>query len=169
MKTDLPADAHEQRITSVLARKAAERGYQQEAVTAYTPLSALLASEGGDDAEDAAARSEVLQMLIDFAMQDGPHPAAVMKNFYALVHALRPSAMPGWTCKDFAALFGETKAAHSWRVKKLFTRSLEARGARPIKARFQKSASATKAYSAAQLGNSNRRHGYTLPATDRAA
>lgn len=157
-------DGHEQRITSLLARKAAERGYQAEAVTGYTPLSALLASEDRDEEDERQARSEIVGMLIDFALQDGPHPAKVMKNFYALVHALRPQALPGkWTCQDFADLFGETKAAHSWRVKKLFERRLEARGARPIKARFQKTASATANYSAAQKGNHNRRHGLARP------
>jgi hypothetical protein len=157
-------DIHEQRINSLLARKAAERGSQAEAVTTYTPLSALLRSEDGDDDEQAAAaRSEVLGMMIDFTLQNGPHPASVLKNFYALVHALRPSAMPNWTCQNYADLFGETKAAHSWRVKQLMERFVVARGARPIRARFQKAASATKNYSKAQKGNRNRRHGLPRP------
>ena len=145
----------------MLARKAHQLGYEAGAsVTTYTPLSALLACEDGSDEDARQARSEVLGMLIDYAMQDGAHPAKVMKNFYAIVHALRPQALPGeWTCKDFGDLFGETKAAHSWRVKKLFDRRLKERGARPIKARFQKPASATPKYAAAQKGNSNRRHG----------
>lgn len=162
---DRDVDAHEARINSVLARKAAERGFDPgESVTTYTPLRALLDGEDGLDDEHARqARSEILEMMIDFTMQDGPHPASVMKNFYAMVHALRPKAMPAWTCQDFADLFGETKAAHSWRVKKLFTRRLENRGSRSIKAKFQKSPRATANYAAAQKGNSNRRHGQPLP------
>ena len=157
-------DPHEARIASVLARKAHQLGYAAPSVTTYTPLSALLASEDDDEEDERQARSEILGMLIDFTLQDGPHPAKVMKNFYALVHALRPQALPGkWTCQDFADLFGETKAAHSWRVKKLFERRLETRGARPIKARFQKASSATANYSAAQKGNRNRRHGHRRP------
>lgn len=159
-------DAHEARIASVLARKAAQQGYEPgEGVTTYTPLSALLASEAGEDEDDERrARSQIIGVLIDFVLQDGVHPAHALKNFYALVHALRPQALPGrWTCQDFADLFGETKAAHSWRVKQLFGARLEARGARPIKARFQKSASAVKSYAAAQQGNTNRRHGIPKP------
>lgn len=164
------ADAHEQRITSLLARKAAERGYQAEAVTGYTPLSALLRAEDGseDDEEARAVRSEALRALVDFIMQDGPEPLKVLKNFFATVHLLRPSKLPNWTCHDYAELFGETKAAHSWRVKKL-GKVLEARGGRPIKARFQKAASATKNYSAAQKGNRNRRHGHGRPGEREAA
>ena len=159
--SDREIDAHEARIESVLARKAHQLGYDAGAsVTTYTPLSALLASEEASDEDARQARSEVLGMLIDYALQDVAHPAKVMKNFYAIIHALRPQALPGeWTCKDFGDLFGETKAAHSWRVKKLFERRLKERGARPIKARFQKIAGASLKYSAAQQGNTNRRHG----------
>lgn len=169
--SDPQTDAHEARIASVLARKAAQLGYEAgPSVTTYTPLSALLASEEDADEDERQARSQVLGMLIDFTMQDGAHPAKVMKNFFALVHALRPQALPGkWTCQDFADLFGETKAAHSWRVKQLFGPRLEARGARPIKARFQKAASSTPNYSKAQQGNRNRRHGLPRPEERKAA
>lgn len=161
-------DAHEARIASVLARKAQQLGYDPGAsVTTYTPLSALLASEDGD-AEETQLRAEIVGALIDFILQRGPHPAHALKNFYAVVHAIRPEALPHWTCQDFADLWGETKAAHSWRVKQLFGR-LAARGARPIKARFQKSAAATPNYSAAQKGNRNRRHGLPRPEERRRA
>lgn len=167
---DRQSDAHEARIASVLARKAAAAGYDAGAsATTYTPLSALLASEE-DDQEETRLRSEVIGAFIDFVLQGGAHPAHALKNFYAVVHALRPQALPGkWTCQDFADLFGETKAAHSWRVKQIFGARLEARGARPIKARFQKPASATANYSAAQKGNRNRRHGLPRPDERKAA
>lgn len=148
-------EAHEARIASVLARKAMHSGYEAGAsVTTYTPLSALLASEEGDR-EEAQMRAEVIGALIDFVLQRGAHPAHALKNFYALVHALRPGALPHWTCQDFADLFGETKAAHSWRVKQIFR---TVKTARPMKARFQKSTAATAVYSDAQKGNRNRRH-----------
>lgn len=163
------AAEHEERIASVLARRASKAGMQAEGVTYRTPLSALLAAEEEDTDDTLAARSEIIGMMIDFAMQDGPHPQAVLKNFYAIVHALRPQALRGWTCQDIAELFGETKAAHSWRVKKIFKVRLEAVGARPIKARFQKPSGATANYSAAQKGNHNRRHGLARPDQRKAA
>ena len=143
-------------------------GYDAVArATIYTPLSELLASEDGDE-EETRLRAEIIVALIDFVLQRGAHPAHALKNFYAVVHAIRPDALPHWTCQDFADLWGETKAAHSWRVKQLFGR-LTARGARPIKARFQKPASATPNYSAAQKGNRNRRHGLPRPEEQRRA
>jgi hypothetical protein len=161
-------DAHEARIASVLARKASQLGYEAPSVTTYTPLSALLASEDGADEDERQARSEIVGKMLDFILQDGAHPAKAMKNLYAIVHALRPQALPGkWTCQDIADLFGETKAAHSWRVKQLCGPKLK--GARPIKARFQKAASATANYSAAQKGNHNRRHGLARPDERKAA
>lgn len=157
---------HEDRIASVLARRARESGYDSgPSVTQHTPLAALLQGEAGDDGEDEQRlRSEVIGAFVDFVLQDGAHPAHAMKNFFAVVHALRPQALPHWTCEDFAQLFGQTKAAHSWRVKKLFGPWIEARGGRAIRARFQKSASATPNYSKAQKGNRNRRHGLPRPA-----
>lgn len=160
-------DPQEARIASVLARKAHAMGYEGESATTYTPLSALLQSEDGDT-EEAQIRAEAIGAFIDFVLQRGPHPAHALKNFYAVVHAIRPQSLPDWTCQDFADLFGETKAAHSWRVKQLFSR-LSARSPRPIKARFQKSASASASYSAAQKGNNNRRHGLPRPEERRAA
>lgn len=154
----------EERIASVLARRAQASGYETgPAQTGHTPLAALLQAEAGPDQEDEhRIRVEAIGALVDFILQDGPHPGYAMKNFYAVVHALRPQALPNWTCDDFAQLFGQTKAAHSWRVKKLFGTLLEAKGGRGrvIRARFQKSATATAAYSQAQKGNTNRRHGH---------
>lgn len=160
MISDTDARRHEDRIESLLARKALASGYDVGARSeTYTPLDALLRSEEAADDEDEK-RSECIACFIDFLLQDGMHPARVMKNFYAAVHALRPQALPGeWTCEDFAALFGETRAAHSWRVKQLFSKRLEAAGKRPVKARFQKASGATANYAQAQKGNSNRRHG----------
>lgn len=162
----MSTDHHEKRIGELLERKAwqaQKAGLVAESVSHQTPLSALLAGEAGDDEDEQRRRSEVLVAFIDFVLQDGAHPGDAMKNFYAVVHALRPQALHNWTCEDFGQLFGQTKAAHSWRVKKLFGPFMEARGARPIRARFQKAASASASYAAAQKGNRNRRHGLPRP------
>lgn len=163
---------HEERIAQLLSRKAwqaVQEGLPPESVTHHTPLAVLLAGEIADDEDEQRRRSEVLAAFVDFVLQDGAHPAAAMKNFFAVVHALRPQALAHWTCEDFGQLFGQTKAAHSWRVKKLFGPWIEARGSRPIRARFQKAASATRNYSEAQKGNRNRRHGLARPDEKKAA
>ncbi|HEX2099023.1 MAG TPA: hypothetical protein VHF69_00080 [Candidatus Synoicihabitans sp.] len=143
----------------MLARAAARRGYAMEATTNRTPLSDLLAQEAdGEDAEGLMrARLETFYRFIDFAFADGPHPASVMRNFFAVVHALRPDALLNMSCRDIGLLLGRTGAAHSWRVKKLFSDFLKDHDARGFKARWQKSETATAAYSAAQRGNTNRR------------
>lgn len=150
----------EQRINSVLARAAARRGYTMEAATTRTPLSELIDREALDAGEDAEgvmrARLETFHRFIDFAFADGPHPGDVMRNFYAVVHVLRPDVLLNMTCDDIGALLGRTGAAHSWRVKKVCER-LKAKGVKGFKARFQKSEAASAAYSAAQRGNQNRR------------
>lgn len=150
---------HDARINSTLARVAAKRGFQQEAVTTYTPLAALLSREEGDDEEAMRIKIETFNRFIDYCMQNGPHPGAVMRNFYALVHALRPEAALNMTCKEHAMLFGQTKAAHSWRVKQIFTGYLKESGAKAFKAGFQKSEVAVESYRRQRLGKTKRGHG----------
>jgi hypothetical protein len=148
---------HDHRITSALARAAARHGYQQESVTSHTPLDDLL------DAEDAAQvgeleRSAVLNRLLDYLAADGPHPGCVLRRYFAVVKALqREDLLCGMTLQELGLMFGETKAAQSWRVKKIFSGYLRGAGAKGFKARFQKSETARAAYARAQLGNTNRR------------
>ncbi len=149
-------DAHDHRINSVLAHRAHQSGYAGESVTTKTPLSELLTSELVDTEQDMRASVETFLRFIDFCGQDGPHPAAVLKNFYAVVHAIRPQALGQafgkMTCADYAMLFGETRAAHSWRVKKIFSRFVKSRNAAAGKAGFQKSATATRTFARIRKG-----------------
>lgn len=148
---------HDQRITSALARAAARKGFSQASVTTHTPLDDLL------EAEEAAAcgeleRSAVLNRLLDYLAADGPHPGCVLRRYYAVVKALqREDLLCGMTLKELGMMFGETKAAQSWRIKKIFSGYLKGAGAKGFKARFQKSEAAVAAYARTQLGNTNRR------------
>ncbi|MDF3058529.1 MAG: hypothetical protein K0R17_2744 [Rariglobus sp.] len=150
---------HEERIAGVLRSvtdkeelRGLYRGKKGD-VTNYTPLSALLAAEDGEDDEELMrARMEVFNRFIDFCVQDGAHPGAVMRNFYAIVHALRPEALRDLTCEEYGKLFGETKQAHSWRVKQIFSGYMRKQGAGGFKARFQKSETAVESYRRVRLG-----------------
>jgi hypothetical protein len=157
------------RIDRTLADRARESGYAQDAVTRMTPLESLLIREVEElereqgllsQEQEREIQRRTFNEWIDFCTQNGPDPIKVMKNFFAVVHALRPDAwgqqFKDMTCDDYAVLFLETKAAHAERVKRLIYRFARKRGGAGIWAGYQKSASASRKYAAAQRGNRNR-------------
>lgn len=154
------ADSFDREINSVLARAALKQGYSAEAVTVRTPLDDLIRGEevdGESDDEVAELRRKILRHLLRFFFADGPHPGAVVRRVYAVAKPLTPELIMHMTCEDLANMLGETKAAHSWRILKIFSDYQRARGVKGFKAAFQKSESARAKYSRAQQGNSNRR------------
>lgn len=143
-----------QRIEQTLAQVFQKKGYQQEAVTTRTPLSDLLAQE--DTADVQSERLETLRALNRFYVADGPHPGSVLRRVFAVLKAVSPELIVNMTLAEMGQMFGETKAAQSWRVKKIFTNYQRERGIKGFKAAFQKSEKARSAYSRAQQGNTNR-------------
>ena len=159
--TERLADAFDQRVDGRIAALTARahKAGLDGVVNSKTPLAELMTAELGDSRDDMSLRVEGMRRFILFCCQDGPHPAAALKNFYAVVHAIMPDAFGQafgqMTCADYALFFGETKAAHSWRVKKIFSGFLKKAGASGCGARFKKSAAASRVYAEAQLGNKN--------------
>lgn len=149
------SDAHDVRINSILARAAARRGYNQESITTITPLTELMATEGRAELE--GGRADVLKQMLLFFYADGQHPGAVLRRVFAVAKALDESLLEGMTLTDMAQMFGETKAAQSWRIQKIFSGYQRAAGVNGFKASFQKSEAARAAYSRTQRGNTNRR------------
>ena len=147
---------HEERINSVLARKALKHGYRQEAVTHEAPLTELIAAEEQAAAAAGLGRGDVLKRMLQFFYADGQHPGAVVRRVFAVAKAIDPDLLGHMTLEDVGEMLGETKAAQSWRVKKIFSGYQKQAGARGFKASFQKSEDACVAMSRAQRGNKNR-------------
>lgn len=157
---DAEAAIHEQRIHTVLARVYRAGGY--EAVDNRTPLSELLAAE--DDAEDEReVRREGFRQALIYLFDDGPHPAAVVKRAFAMAKAIDPVLIAHMSLQDIGQMLGETRAAQSWRIKKIFSRKLtharsHERTTRTdvTQANFQKRKGASLVYAARAKGNHNR-------------
>ena len=111
---------------------------------------------GDREPETQAIRSEALNGILNYVLQNGPRPMAVAKLLFVIIQMVRPEVLGLLTCKEYGQLFGESKAAASWRAKKFGSGFVESRGARTGKAGFQKSAAASRSYAAAQKGNLNR-------------
>lgn len=122
------SDEHwaEQRVAraraSALAR--APRGHVYEGVEEETPLTALLAAEaeaaGGTDLWEV--RAEALQALLGWLWGDGNHPARVVRRAYAMAKKMAPDLVEGMNQTELALMLGETRAAYSARMIRLFGR-----------------------------------------------
>lgn len=145
----------EKRIGETLAQVYWKKGFRQEAVTTRTPLADLLAKEEAADVQEE--RRETLGVLLRYFFADGPHPGAVVRRLFAVAKAVAPELIVDMTVEELGLMFGETKAAQSWRIKKIFSNYQRDRGVKGFKAAFQKSEHSTAAFSRAQRGNHNRR------------
>ena len=145
----------ERRINETLAQVFHKKGFQQEAITTRTPLADLLAKEAGEDEQDE--RRETLGVLLRYFFADGPHPGAVVRRVFAVGKAVAPELIVDMTVEELGLMFGETKAAQSWRIEKIFSNYQRERGVKGFKAGFQKSEHTSAAFSRAQRGNHNRR------------
>lgn len=148
---------HERRIQSTLAHVYRVTS-MSEPVTTSTPLDALLRAEEAEP-EAHAIREEAFDGLMNYLFSDGPHPGCVVRRAYALAKSIRPELIAHMSLEDLGQMLGETRAAQSWRIKKIFSNYLASAGCRATHARFQKSATACDKYSAVQRGNHNRRNG----------
>lgn len=147
---------HERRVEGALMR-AAERLHEQ--VVFRTPADeVMLAEEAGAFVSEEERRWEImadfLSRFFDFVFAEGPHPGWVLRRLYALARIYRPDLMLRMNGTDLALLFGETRAAQSFRLKCLFDELGIVEWAGVSKRR-----AASRTFSAAQRGNRNRRKG----------
>ena len=148
-----------------IVRKYADSLWARDQDGVHTPLDALLRKEEeaemgpGMDAEEIyRVRCEAYVWLLDFFFADGPNPLNVIRRVLSLVKAIKPELIGNMSMEDVATLCDDTgRATVSHRVKRVYTRFLQAQGAKVTKARCQKSERATAKYSEAQMGNQNRK------------
>ena len=128
------------------------------------PFDRLLLAEddeitGGDEGPgdyEMMQRVVGVKGLYRYLLAEGNHPLAIMKRLYAAGAAMNIEAFASLTMEERALMFGETKAAVSFRMKKL-SGMIERAGMKGSRLPGQKSKDSTANYSAAQIGNQNRR------------
>lgn len=132
-------------------------------VDARMPFQELLEAE--DDGEDEKAGDyEFRQRMIGvkaffrFLRTHGVHPAAMLKQMAAAGRACHEEPFSTMTMGEIGMLFGETKAAHSWRCK-ILSREIELSGQRGSKLPGQKTKEASETYRKIRKGNTNRKGG----------
>jgi len=93
-----------------------------------------------------------------FLKAHGVHPAAMLKQLAAAGRACHVEPFSEMTMGELGMLFGETKAAHSWRCK-LLSREIVLTGLHGSKLPGQKRAEASEVYRQIRKGNTNRKGG----------
>lgn len=149
---------HEQRITETLrVAWSREQAAGRDPVYTRTPLDEMIAREEGEVLEEHLIRLEAFRRLMSIFFADGPHPSDVMRRVYAFAKALRPELILNMSCEEVGAIFGETKASVSYRIKQLVNRPIMAHSGHGTQLPWQKSSSACATYAARAKGNTNRR------------
>ncbi len=131
-----------------------------EPVTYDLPFDETLA--GADDGEEGAVGEyEMRQRMVGikaffrFLKARGLHPAAMLKQLAAAGRACHEEPFHAMTMGELGLLFGETKAAHSWRCK-ILSKEIELSGMHGSKLPGQKSKAASESYRVVSQGNQNR-------------
>lgn len=148
------ADAHEVIIQKALA--AAHTRLRAPERFGTIELSEILAPGSSETLPEFTRRQEAIAALLRFIFFEGPAPRRTVRRVYVLAKVMAPLLILNMTLTDLGEIFGETRAAWSWRAKHKFNEYLASRGAKACKANYQKSDAACEKYSKAQLGNRNR-------------
>lgn len=150
-------NGHEKRINTALAVAFQREGRVATETSTPVTIAELFEQAPGDGEEEMQIKAETAMRLLHFCFQDGPHPGCTMRLLYLLAQRVSPELVLNMSGAELADIFGETRAAWSARMKRMFTGYLKARGAKGAKGRMQKSDTAVAKYALAARGNTNRR------------
>lgn len=157
---------HEERITETLRHAwSREQAAGREPVYTRTPIDEMISREDGEAIDAYLMRVEAMRDLMRYFFAEGPHPAAVLKRVFAVAKAIFPDLVLNMSCEEVGMLFGETKAAVSYRIKLLVNRPIAALFGHSVQLPWQKSSSACAKYRSQAMGNTNRRNTKKKPVT----
>jgi len=154
--SELSEEVIQEVLSSAYSR---EQAHGREPVYFRTPLDEILSREAGETSDEAAIRLEARLEMLEWFFGDGPHPGHVMRRVFAMAKSIKSGLILNMSLEEMGLMLGETKAAGSWRIKKLINRPLVAMGFSGVVMPWQKSASAVDEYASAARGNHNRRNG----------
>lgn len=150
--------AHEQVVRSVLA-EAWDR-QRRLMLAPEVPESALTDYAADRQAlAQFAVQLETVQGLLEFFFREGSAPETVVPRVFMVAKAYFEPLVLRMSLQQLARMFGQTRAAWSWRGKKKLNGFMAARGVSSVKAPYQKSDAVCVKYAAAATGNRNRATG----------
>lgn len=151
---------HEARINRVLAQAFQRETRVGNRTTAENePMTHEEVSEPahGDSEDIHRAQIEAVQRLLYYIFQDGVHPGCTIRRLYFIAQKMSPALVLHMSGSELAEMLGETRAAWSARVQRLFTGYLRSRGYKAVSGGHQKSETHALRCAEAARGNTNRR------------
>lgn len=144
-------------VARVLESRARKLAAVREAASSRGALSTWHARLSAEPDQETVIRT--MEALLDLLLEAGPRWQATVQMAYALAKALSPELIAGMSLEDIAVLGGDGggRATPSARIKRVYSRRVEAAGLSATFLHFQKSATTVAKYSIAQQGNQNRR------------
>lgn len=133
--------------------------YKADLVSFRTPADEVMLKEEAENfisagERNVAAATEFFWRFFDFVFAEGPHPGWVLRRLYALARIYRPDLIAHMNGTDLADMFGETRAAQSFRLRCIFDHL----GISQISS-VSKKRSASAVYAASARGNKSRKNG----------
>ena len=126
--SELSEEVIQEVLSSAYSR---EQAHGREPVYFRTPLDEILSREAGETSDEAAIRLEARLEMLEWFFGDGPHPGHVMRRVFAMAKSIKSGLILNMSLEEMGLMLGETKAAGSWRIKKLInTREPESRALR---------------------------------------
>jgi hypothetical protein len=144
---------HEQDVEAMLRDVYRMHGWS--AAELVTPLSALLAPDGQQTAEDYEIGAAMLRRFFVWLFQGGPDPRKVSQRVYVVARALDPSLLLSMSGEQVSVIFGQGRAAESARLRMLAGLYVKA-GYKNTQFRVGKSATAKERMRRSAMGNKNR-------------
>lgn len=120
----------------------------------------LATLEAADEVNDYDWQQRTIgaRLVFRWILAEGFHPLKIMKRLYAVGRAMHVDPFTQLTMEEQGGMFGETKAAVSFRMKVL-SGLIKLRGMMGNRLPGQKTPAASASYSGAQMGNHNRANG----------
>ena len=140
---------------------AAATRMRSASTAARVELSDLLDLRAEETLAEFEQRQTRLRSLLRFIFYFGPGPELVTRRVFCLAkwRPMTAALILDMSLANLGMMFGETRAAWSWRVKQVVNRFLATQHVRGGKAGFQKSEQACAVYATVQRHNQNRKGG----------
>lgn len=150
----------EDKTAAKFARQAAQNAADAFYANHQGDFALLATLESADEVNDYDWQQRTMgaRLVFRWILAEGFHPLKVMKRLYAVGRAMNVRPFTELTMEEQGKMFGETKAAVSWRMQ-LLSGLIKLRGMIGHRLPGQKSPDAKKSYHVAALGNSNRANG----------
>jgi hypothetical protein len=161
-------EEHEVWQNEALERAAARRG---EAISVRTPADEVMLREELRAFEDGCLDmvtemggdrwglyTEWMQGWLDFVFKDGPTLGAALRRLYTIARRYRPDAVAHMNGTEIGLMWGQSRAAESYRLQTIFD-GLKRAGAAGYRGGGAKREETRAKYAAAANGNQNRAMG----------